>query len=405
MAHLNFIYFPKQPVKSSEDNLSVSVEEKILSYSDYYNYSYKNVLQFLSLNKSDYIYPSLEKPLEYFKYVQLTTIFNLLRNGKISLALSFIKIFADVYKDSNNKETIEILLNLLYETLEFDLGFCIDLIYHIYNRFSESKDFAHVIDLIKIKFLALSGRSFAIEPNKLNKLKNQVYYQVTFDYYKLYAQVISNVYHLSNEQDLLQFRQVCKKFSINRFKHFASFLLASVYMSQKRMTEAYSIVNKVIDKADDMYTIFKGKLMLSKINTKMNKIEEVRKLVTELNLQVNKLGSLPDKYDFYSIKCQISMIDKSNEIPWDLFNLLKSAILIDNLIYIKNSFVLIRMSLAKEKTVMVSSVLEQHVVSSEMLNKLVTNFDLEKSKEIEVYKIIQYHSNKVIDQLKDIIIN
>ena len=410
-AHLNFIFHSsiesREKKSGNADSLSSSVEERILSYGNSYNYAYKNILQFLSLSKSDYIYPSMESPLEYFKYVQFTAIFNLLRQGKNSLAISFLKILVDVYKYSKNKETIEMLLNLLFETVEYDLEFCLTSIHEIFAKLDNKQPFEYVIELLKFKLLALRGQCTEdFHFDKYPLIKHNVYYRTMCEYFKLYAIIQSEVALNENEKNLLKFKQNCKKYKLVKFNHLANFLLTSVYVHQKRFTEAISVANKTIAKARDEHTILRGKIALSKIYCRMGTLDQVKKLIGEVTQSMDKVGGVVDKADVLAIQSQLLILEGRNQDSiLQLFNFLSLSLTLSHKENLRNSFCLLRSVIPSQKLQLLKSALGEQSIQSDNLFKMLTNFVLSKQQEAELLLIIKFHSAQTTDKIKNILFN
>lgn len=400
---LNYLYLIPSTSDSNKNNYKnktkSTVEEKILSYSDSYNHLYKNVLQFITLNKSDYLYLNLEHPYEYFKYIKIIEILNLLKLGKISIAINFLKLFIEDCSSSINSETVEILINLLYEVMEFDIEFSLVNIYRLYKRFSDLNAFDYIINLIKYKLEYFKGNvnnnnshhsNFEIYNLNQNKtIKNIEYYRISVEFYKLLCKINDNINCLSNEAEILKLKETCLNFKFNRFIYLLEIELATVYIKQGRQIEASTILNNIISSDYNSYVSFKAELTMCKFYAKTNNIIELKNNLQKLYGHVFKYGSIIDKIDYFSLKCQINVLDgDSYQFNLNISQFLKHSMLAGNTSQVNNAFILINHYLQSNINLKnIKSILDNFININNKFNKLTENHVLDVIQELELYNI------------------
>jgi hypothetical protein len=418
---------------------SGSVEEKILTYSNSYNYAYKNLLQFISSNKNDYLYEKSSK--YYFKNIYINIILNLLRYGKNSLAVGFLKKFINfIFRNEVNnftKETIEMILNLLFEVYEYDTDYVVGRFWDILNNFgsgsinninninNQGNLFDHFIFLLKQKFISFRGGIYNFYNNKESiiypELKNNVYYCTNIKYLKFQSYVLNIQYDHNNFihdkllKDLIEFKTYCKSLQLNRFKLLSNILITKLYIKQGKITESLFNINKIISKSNDEYLLLKSKLVLTEIYSKIKNMEKVESLLSELEIVIENIGNITDKFEFYSLKSQFDFIRNSNEnissrnsinISSSIFKCIKYAILSNNSKLITNALILYE--IINNNSNFIESIeskeivnkIQNHINQTNSLLYIFDNFTMTPYQEMELITVIQINNKNIIKILK-----
>ena len=397
---LNYLYLLPDNETSNNKN---SIEEKILSYSNSYNHLYKNVLQFLTLNKSDYLYPNLEHPCEYFKYVKIIEILNLLKQGNVSVAINFLNLFIDDYINSDNTETVELIINLLYEVLEYDIEFSLNNILKIINRFPDLKVFSYIIILVKYKIEYLKGNNFIEYDDEIPSIKNIKYYFISVEFYKLMCSINKNTNDPNNIDKIINLRDLCNNNKLNRFKYLLEIELSNLYIIQGNLIEAGFILRNLISKKINNYITFRAELILCKIYAKSSDINNLDKALNKLSEDADKFGNILDKIDYYSLKAQIDILNKSHNFTESLFNYIKYSTLASNMSNVHNSNILINNYLLSANLNDINQEIKEYKVFNDKFMQIHKIYTLNFQKEIELYNIQYLNSKKFVDKLKSLI--
>lgn len=313
--------------RNEETETRITFDEKILSYSNSIIQAYKNILQLVtttnSTNSQEFI---VEKdPDYYFKYVYYILIVNLLKEGKASLAFSFLKRLIDyLFLETNgynftnsNKyysiETIQIILNLLIEVIDFDLVYSIEKIYQIV--FSNKRiNFGSSLEMLKCKFYALSGILNDFSEVSYES-SNTTYEKFTMDYLKLeeFMSIDQNNYS-DYEVKLISFKNKCKEYKFEKLKLFTNVLISKYYLMINKITESHLLISKTLNKSNDEQTSIKAKLVLAEIYAKTKNIPKLKEILTDLEYKIEKYGKIKDRFNYYLIKSQLLILENVNNI-------------------------------------------------------------------------------------------
>jgi len=406
-----------------------TIEEKILSASNSYVHAYKNILQFLSLSKTDYVYES--SPIYYFKYVHFNLIYNCLRKGNISLSIGFVKRLIEFLeldratgigniKTSHiiTKETIEVVLNLLLEVAEFDFEFAIEKIYSIGNTWKiENSYLNRLVQKLKIKILSYSGKyqnTFQLENHNENYCSNKndnLYNSVVTRYYYYYSIVTQYPdTMISLEIELLKFQKFCKDNKFQKFKIFTGILITKIFLRKGLFTESLYNIKKMIQKyyssSGNKYTVdlcmLKLKICLADIYSKMKNATNVQIVLSEIENSIESIGDVVDKFTFYSLLIQIKLINKiSLAINHNLLSCLKYSILSNNNELIKQARILFELAKSAEPDVSITvvKILKKHEENTINLFNISNKFNLPALGELELFSIIFRNNRKLINTI------
>lgn len=420
LALINFFY----DSSIGDNTTSPDLQEKILSYSNSYSYSLKNILQFISSNNNKNEFVFGKNTLNFFKYIYFQIILNLLRKGNSSLAVYFVKLMINNFSFKNlstiiknTYETYETVLNFLFEILDYNFDYSLNTFYEIIYKFKaldhRQNEFDSTIELVTIKYLSLSGEYTNFIKNKYNsvflessqtenKFKNSIniYYKASMKYYLLLFS--------ENEEELLKFKDFCKENKLHKFKYFASILLASLYMKHGKLVEALFIINKTIEKnqKETNYINLKAKLVLCNLYCKMKDITKVKFLLNSIQDPIEKNGNMLDKYNFYSVKSQISLLENSMEIfKESILECFFYSILTNNSELINQTYLLFSFAYNRDTPLVenVNECLIEYIDEKNKLLKMFTLFNLNALQEIELLKVIQSNNEKHFYIIKNII--
>jgi hypothetical protein len=303
-----------------------------------------------------------------------------LREGYNSLAVFYVNIVLELLSDDYAKETLDVLLFLLYEVVEFDTPFVINKYYELTKLYRNEM----ISDMFITKLRYLRGEVIKYDQS-VDAYKN-IYYTVSMRYFHLASKLKNGNSGL--ELEILEFREFCKSKSINKFKLLANILISKLYCSQNKLTESLYILEKNISKSRDYYIKLKSKIAMLTIyeKNKMNKnIEEVLK---ELASTIEIFGTIEDKYEYYIIEGQYNSNTKGGKSA--SIRSVKNAIHICNLTKIKHSSIVCMLNQTN-----IDSSIKELIDLHEKLFKIKDLITLKDNEEIELYKIIHYASNKI----------
>jgi hypothetical protein len=452
LAFLNYYFNSNIGDKKSEkeNNFSLthssSFEENILSYSNLNNHSYKNILQLLSLSTSDYLQEN--NPKYYFKYVYYNIILNLLRKGNSSLAISFLKklidyLFLVEYKEYNSNlvifvydytsnnpnfsiETIQTLLYFLSEVMEYDLEFSLTIFWKIVseiytkNIFSDLRNLNDILNEISIKFYSLCGMPQLINLEKLksDSKKRNIFKNYFYQYLKFQANINSSSNLEFLEQELISFHKSCKEFKFGKLKLLSSILISKIYLTQNKFTEAIFLLNKIIKKSNDHHSTIKAKLVLAELYSKTNKINEVRKILIDLENNIENFGCIQDKFNFYLLMSQLKIkqlqetINSENEIILKLnkstklciFKCVKFAIQTSSIKNIKISSFLLSFLIQVDNSNSDFNVnlqqINTHCITLTKILSIYKKFNLSSLEKLEIIHKLMNYNKQFIKQIK-----
>jgi len=388
----------------------------------------------LSSSKGDFV--NEKSPDFYLKFVYVNIILNLSRKGKNSLTLSYTKKFLDFIlikqNDLENRfdlmnlslETIEIILNLLFELYEYDTDYIIKKFEEIFCSLSSNKDINklnYVIYILKQKFLSFSlinlkSLSVEIKSSEFIQIRNNFYYITYLKYLELENSFQNFKYckinqHFETEKELTDYITTCKKMKFMKFKILSKILLTKVFIIKGKTTEALFEITKMLkklEKIDEEYLTMKLKLVLLEIYSKMKNFSKVEKLLEELEISIDNIGNISDKYEFYLIKTQMVIINSSNEnkercqnsdIKNLIFYCFNYALLSNNSGMINNSLFLIdiyELSIGKsyQTKSYIKETIKCHLDQLQKLLSIFENFPVSSSQSLELIKVI--HSNNMM---------
>ncbi len=392
------------------------------------------MLQFLSSSKGDFVYE--KSPDYYLKFVYVSLILNLSRKGKNSLTLSYIKKFLDFIlikrNDSEKKfslknlslETIEIILNLLFEFYEYDNDYIIKKFEQIFYSLSSIKDLKklnYLIYILKQKFLSftlINLKSLTVEINSsdFNQIRNNLYYMTYLKYLELENSFYNFKYCKNNknseiEKELADYKTTCKKMKFIKFKILTTILLAKVFLIKGKITEALFEITKMLkklEKIDEEYLTMKLKLVLLEIYSKKKNLSKVAILLEELEISLDNIGNISDKYEFYLIKTQMAIINSSNantgkiydsDLRNSIFYCFNYSLLSNNSGMLKNSLFLLELyeiSIKKsiQKKSYIKETIQCHLDQLQKLLSIFENFPVSSLQSFELIKVI--HSNSMM---------
>jgi hypothetical protein len=375
LAHLNFIFHTDIGEKVQSNTL----EEKILSHSNSYINAFKNVLQYLA-NPSDEVGLLSFNPGSYFKYVYFSMILNLLREGYNSLAVTYLKIVLELVKDDMARETLDVVLFLLYEVLEFDTPFAVNKFYEL-TRIYRNEMISDLF-ITKLKFL----RGERIEYSESIDVYKNIYYTISKRYFYLASRVMDS----NMELEIIEFKNFCKSKSLKRFKLLANILLCKLYYYQGKVTEGLYIMKKNIDKASDYYIKLKSKVAMLKIFAGSKQVDNIIRLIDDIATTIEVIGSSEDKQEYYFIKSQYRP-DNSSYIK-----ALNNAICTCNNKRITNSFSLYK---SHHKDILVTDYINRLIDTHGKLFQVKDLITLSDTEEIELYKVIHYTNSLCFDKI------
>lgn len=427
-------------------NNSFSFEENILSYSYLSNHSYKNILQLLSLSTSDYLQEC--NPKYYFKYIYYNIILNLQRKGNSSLAISFLKKLIDYLFIVENKETgsnliqyiydftpnnpnfsietIETLLLFLSEVMEYGVEFSLTFIWKIVsqintkNIFSDFINLKHILDVISVKFFSLSGLPYLINLQNLKNdyNKRNVYKEHFYQFMKFQA-IINSSSNLENlEQEILNFLISCKQHRFGKLKLLSTILISKIYITQEKFTEAIFLLNKILKKSDDNHTKIKANLVLAELYSKTNKINEVRKFLSDVENSIDNYGSILDKFEYNLILSQLKIKELQETINSEketklklekststsICKSVKFAIQSNSIKNIKISTYLISLNDQIRKTINDSNLnlhqINTHSITTTKILSMFRKLGLSSLEKLEIIYTLMNFNKKLLEQIK-----
>jgi hypothetical protein len=340
----------------------------------------KNVLQFISTNNGEYV--ALEnKPRSYFKYVYFSLILNMLREGHTSFAIMLLKIIID-NDELDLCETMDTFLFLLSQVYEYDTEFVIEKIYHIAKKYINT----NIIDMLINKFNYIARED--IEDN--SRIINNIYLETALRFYR-----IANGSDLNK---LIEFRKFCKEKQMKKFKILTDLIIADRYLKTRRITESLYIVIKNLKFSDDLYTKMKCRIMLLRIYFETDDLQ-INSLFDELQSDLDKIGSIEDKFDYYYIKTQKNIRDNNlDQINILIANVIKYAVYTNNIEKFKNAFNLYQSVYKHEKDFIINK-LDTLIAFREKFFFMIKNFKLNQIERIEIIKAINNFNKKFLTEL------
>ena len=367
LAHLNFIYGNK----NRSENIN-TLEENILSHSNSYINSFKNVLQFITTNRGDFI--SIEnKSKFYFKYVYFSLLLNTLRDGYHSFSIFYFKTIFNNLKD-NLIETSNILLFLLYNIYEYDVNFSLEKFYEISRRYINED----MLELFVYKLDALSGL-------KINPIinNNNIYIYVSSEYLRLSCNSL-------NDDEIIKFKNFCKEKKFKKYKNLALILLAESYINKDRISEALYILKKTILNCSDNYIEIKANITMLKLFLKLNNNQKCLEICSLIENKINKIGSIEDKFYYYYINSSISV---DNE--YYLKNAIKYALCMNNIKFIENTINRIKQSniFINEKTYL------NFIYNRNELIKIKSNIKIKNIEKLEIHYALINNSKIFLNEI------
>jgi hypothetical protein len=415
LAHLNFVY----SLNIGDINKKNTFEEKILSYTQSYSHSFKNILQFLSTKKKEYLYE--QNSIRYFHHIYFNIIFNLLRRGLYSLAIYFIKIIIKlIFQEIENgsQENSEIILLFIIEIAEYDVEFALSSAYKIYKKFISkysnlNENFPILFKILNIKCISLSCNPHVLVKidilrSQFSKIEENVFYYTLLKYYELLNHVTSEISEMNLLQKISDFRKFCKEMKIIKYKLLSDLLLCRLLVKEERMTEASIICNKIIKKNelinDNILIVIKAKLILSQIYSNYKNIESLKFLMNELKSCVDKYGLMEDKFEFYFIQTQIDVLENCFSYK-NIQICLQNAILLNHKEKINYSFLLYKFISSKlniintENIVKVEKDIQNHLLNIDKLNTINKKFALNYIQELELLNSIHNNNLKLINYI------
>jgi hypothetical protein len=383
LAHLNFVFH----TDIGEGEQSNSLEEKILSHSNSYIYAFKNVLQYLGSTKQEAAMLTTSSK-DYFKHVYFSLILNFLRKGYNSLAVSYLKIVIDIIGDNNSCETYDVILYLLYEITEYDITFAVEKFYQIIKIYSNDV----IAELFTIKLKYLRG-DFVEYFEDRDNYKN-IYYSVSKRYFSLSSKVAIHAKgnDVDLESELIEFKNFCKSKCLNKFKFLTDVLIAKLYLEENKITESLFILEKTVSKANDFYIKAKAKIVMLQVYSRTSQPQTLNNLITELSGDIETIGSIEDKYDYYLIRSQHGLNSEENKY---ISKSLKNAILMSNTDKINNALSLYKKSSSHSELTSLNNLLSLY----DKFNNLRKSINLSLNEEIEINKIVQYYNKKSLTDI------
>ena len=260
------------------------------------------------------------------------------------------------------------------------------------------------------------------------QIRNNVYYMT----YIKYQQIENSFYRekfLKNqntninilEKELCEFKSYCKKTNFYKFKILSNILQAKIFLIKRKTTEALFIITKALKKLemiDEDYLKLKLNLTLLEIYTKMRNFVKSKELVTHIELSIDSIGNIIDKYDFYFMQTQFNLINP-NTVHYSkgvILRCLEYAVLSNNSGMIKNSKVLLELASTISKISenfpdnchkinfsYIKLLLNSHLEQLQKLLSMFQNFSLSFMQSLELIRMIQFNNDNTIQKIQEIL--
>ena len=248
---------------------------------------------------------------------------NLLSMGYYNLAFSFFKLYIKILgKNIKNKENLQIILSLVYELIEEDVNYFIELIIKLTTKIEpgQLERFEYLLNIILLKYFAITNNKNIFD-SQLRKIEDSSYYDKYNLYLKLSLQLLSydmKVRRMDDkdndlENDLKKFKHNTKKNRFNRFYIEANILITVYYQNKARFSEALKYCEKAISKAkksSNHKLIQKSELEKANIYFKINLYEECKSILTDNLKLIPSNGSSSNKLNYYNLFIKLALYEK-----------------------------------------------------------------------------------------------
>ena len=171
---------------------------------------------------------------------------------------------------------------------------------------------------------------------------------------------------------------------------------------------------KKLEKIDEEYLTMKLKLVLLEIYSKMKNLSKVAILLEELEISLDNIGNISDKYEFYLIKTQMAIINSSNantekfydsDIRNSIFYCFNYSLLSNNSGMLKNSLFLLELyEISIKKSIQNKSYIKEtiqcHLDQLQKLLSIFENFPVSSLQSFELIKVIHSNSMMTIKKIR-----
>lgn len=409
LVNLNFVFNSEIGLTNSNTASIKSLEEKILSHSNNCLHLYKNISDYYTLMNEKEIKGDLNTMINY---THTHLIYNLMRKGEYSLAIDYTKIYLnEIYRNASTLNNITATLNeiisnvisLLMNIMEFDYCFAIETIYDILMNkqykdiYGYHTEFILWIVLNKY-FIEHKGVDLYRKINMQHKQQNNetigIYYHFIAEYYSLKHKVLSienGIIYDELENDILNYISKCKQFHILHYKTRAVILLSKLYIFIGKITEAILILSKVTQgKNSTVYEITKAKIAMCYCYYELGFYSKIKELLKEIEVNINNVCSIPDKFDYYYMKYLNDVHNYNNNNYEYIYKCIRYAIQMNNLYKINKVISLVK------NDQFLKEINDGVIIKNEKLIQLVNQFNINVCEAIEIVYLINKNNEMFI---------